>query len=145
MLIAISFAGCGATIPENHQVTVVVKSSSGEPMNMVKVKFIPQTEGLDGNFIATGVTDEDGICMPTVPGKPKTAGVPAGKHKVLVSEAPVSNEARAAEERGDQSIARKEKSSRKHRPIPRKYTRILSSPMEADVSGDNLEIELVLE
>ena len=129
----------------NQPVTVVVKSSSGEPMNMVKVKFIPQIEGLDGNYIATGVTDENGSCMPTVPGSPKIAGVPAGKHKVLVSEAPVSKEARAAEERGDQSIAMKEKKSRKYRPIPPKYTRILSSPIEAEVTKDNLEIELVLE
>lgn len=140
-----SFAGCGTSVPENLPVTVVVKSSSGEPMNMVKVKFIPQTKGLDGNFIATGVTDDDGMCMPTVPGNPETAGVPAGKHKVLVGEAPVSNEARAAEERGDQSLARREKSSRKHRPIPPNYTRILSSPIEAEVTKENLEIELILE
>jgi hypothetical protein len=139
------FSGCGTPVPENQPVTIVVKSAKGEPMNMVKVKFIPLTEGLDGNYIATGVTDDNGSCMPTVPGNPEVAGVPACKHKVLFSEAPVSPEARAGEERGDQSIARKELKSRRHRPIPNKYSRLLTTPIDATVAEDQLEIEFVLE
>lgn len=145
LMMLVPFAGCGTPVPRNLPITVTVKSANGESMNSVKVKFIPLTEGLDGNYIATGVTDEDGVCMPTVPGSPEVSGVPACKHKVLFAEAPVSGEARAAEERGDQSLARKEKKSRRHRPIPQKYTRLLSSPVEAEVTEGNLEIEFVLE
>ena len=137
--------GCEPPVPGNLPVTVVVKSASGKPMNLVKVKFIPQTEGLDGNYIATGVTDDNGICTPTVPGSPAVAGVPACKHKVLFSEAPVSKEARAAQERGDQSIARKERKTRRHRPIPGKYIRLMSTPIELDVAEGNVEFELLLE
>lgn len=145
VLVAMTFGGCGRSAPENLPATIVVKSSSGEPMNMVKVKFIPQTEGLDGNYIATGITDDAGSCMPTIPGNPNIAGVPAGKHKVIISEAPVSNEARTAQDRNDQALANKEMKSRKYRPIPRKYSRILSTPIEVDINEDNLEIEFVLE
>ena len=144
-LVCVTLAGCGPSVPPNLPVTVVVKNASGEPMNMVKVKFIPQAEGLDGTYVATGITDDEGVCSPTVPGNSKGAGVPACKHKVLFGEAPVSSEARAAQERGDQSIARKERKSRRHRPIPRKYIRLLSSPVEVEVSEDNLEFELSLD
>jgi len=70
-LFAVSqFVGCGGPAkPELVQMTVTVKTGKGQPINHVEVRFVPQVDGLDGNDIATGVTDAQGTCQLMLPGK----------------------------------------------------------------------------
>jgi len=146
LTLSLSLSGChrGPVIPENVPISIVVINSKGQPLNKVKVRLIPQLDGLDGNFIARGTTDDQGRCSPSLPGKEKS-GVPACRHKVQVTEAGMSDEARRAYEDGDVSLSIKEKKSLKNRPFPKEYTRLLSTPLEIEVTPDQTEIELKLE
>ena len=56
------FSGCGETVPDIVPLTVSVTNSGGKPINNVRVRFVPMLESLDGNFIASGVTDSKGVC-----------------------------------------------------------------------------------
>ena len=138
-------AGCGESAPELVPFAAVVKTAEGEPVSHLKLRMIPQDNSLDGNFIATGVTGEDGKCVLTLPGRDDSA-IPACLHKVLVVEAPESNEARQAYMAGDPTAIEKELSERKNgRPISKKYSTLQNTPLSVEVSADKPELEIVLE
>lgn len=139
-------AGCsGKTVaPENVPLSVVVRNSQGKPLNRVNVKFFPQIDGLDGNYIASGVTDDKGRCELKLPGG-EVSACPACQHKVQISEGGISDAAQEAYMSGDPSVSIREKKSKKNRPIPKKYTLLSSTPLLIDVSAEEPEIEIDLE
>ena len=136
--------GCGESEPDLVPVTAIVKSAKGEPVSHLKLRLIPQGNELDGNYIATGVTGEDGKCVLKLPGRQDSA-IPACEHKVLVVEAPESDEARQAYMSGDPTAIEKELSERKGRPISDKYSRLQTTPLLVEISADNPELEIVLD
>lgn len=141
----VCFTGCGGdTLPDLVPLTAVVKNSEGIPIGQVKLRMIPQDDSLDGNFIASGVTDEEGKCVLKLPGKQDSA-IPACAHKVLVVEGPESADARLAYMGGDPTAIEKELSERKGRPISKRYSLLQETPLVIDVSADKPEVEIVLE
>ena len=138
------FVGCGKSIPPSVPVSVTVKTKNGDPINYLNVRFVPTDNSLDGNFIATGVTDDEGTCELNMPGGPDS-GVSVGEHKVQILDASISGEARAAYMSGDPSVAEREQKLRKHRPINDKYTRLSTTPLKFTVSADQPTIEIVLD
>jgi hypothetical protein len=139
------FAGCGGTaVPDVVPVTVVVKTKSGSPVNNVLVRFVPQAEGLDGNYIATGVTDKEGTCVLSFPGKEDEPGCCACLHKVQLLEGPPPEEARSAyTQDGGASIDRFEKTL-KHRPLPKEYERLTTTTLTFTPSEDDSTFEITL-
>lgn len=142
--IAIFVTGCGEGTPDLVPVTAFVKTADGEPVGQLKIRLVPQDNSLDGNYIATGVTGDDGKCVLKLPGRQESE-IPACQHKVLVLEAPESAEARQAYMSGDPSAIEKELGERKGRPIPGKYSTLQRTPLLIDISAGQPEIEIVLE
>ena len=143
LLMLINFGCSGSKIPEQVPLSVVVLNAKGKPLNNVSVRFVPQIDGLDASFIANGTTDDAGRCeLNSSSVKP---GVAVCQHKVQITEAKASSDARAAYMAGDPSVSIKEKRSRKNRPIPAQYTRLATTPLLIDVTKDQPEVELVLE
>lgn len=138
------FTGCGAGTPDLVPVTAVVKTAAGEPVGQLKIRLVPQDDTLDGNFIASGVTGDDGKCVLKLPGR-QTSEIPACLHKVLVLEAPESAEARQAYMNGDPSAIEKELGERKGRPISTKYSTLQNTPLVVEISAEQPEIEIVLD
>ncbi len=131
-------------MPPSVPVSVIVTTKAGEPINYLNVRFVPMTEGLDGNFIATGLTDDSGMCELKMPGKLES-GVSVGEHKVQILDSSISADAREAYMAGDSSVAERESKLRKHRPINDKYSRLSTTPLKFTVSADQPTIEIVLD
>ena len=144
LIAGILFVGCEKAVPPSVPVTVTVKTKDGKPINFLNVRFVPTTAGLDGNFIATGVTDDAGTCELKMPGKSES-GVSVGEHKVQILDSSISDKAREAYMSGDSSIADRESRLRKHRPISDKYSRLSTTPLKFNVSADQPTIEIVLD
>ena len=138
------FSGCGETAPDIVPLTVSVTKPGGKPLNNVRVRFVPMLESLDGNFIASGVTDAQGVCEITLPGKSESS-ISVGEHKVLVLETGGSDAAQKAYMKGDPSVGQREKKNRKNRPLPKVYERLSSTPLKYDISPDQGRIDIVLE
>lgn len=144
MVVVGLISGCGETVPDVVPLTVSVTKAGGKPLNAVRVRFVPMLESLDGNFNASGVTDDEGICIIKLPGKSESS-ITVGEHKVQINEAGISNEAQKAYMKGDSSVSKKEKRNRKNRPLPKKYERVSSTPLKYDISPDQARIDIVLE
>jgi hypothetical protein len=142
---AVLFAGCsgGSSTPEVVPMTVTVKTAKGQPINNVLVRFVPQIEGLDGNFIATGVTDSNGTCELKFPGKGKP-GCCACEHKVLVLEGPVPDEARANYAKDQGASIERFNNSLKHRPLPKKYSLLVDTPLRCTPSAETSTFDIEL-
>ena len=142
--VSVLVTGCGESIPDLVPVTAFVKSADGEPIGQLKIRLVPQDNSLDGNYIASGITGDDGKCVLKLPGRQESE-IPACQHKVLILEAPESAEARQAYMSGDPSAVKKELSERKGRPIPDKYSTLQRTPLVIEISAERPEIEIVLE
>ncbi len=137
--------GCsGSGIPDIVPVTVTVKTASGEPVNHALVRFVPMIEGLDGNFIASGVTDATGTCELSFPGKENEPGCCACEHKVQVSEGPAPDDARSAYGSDGGASIERFKRSLMNRPIPKKYGRLTTTPLLFTPSAENSTFDIVL-
>ena len=101
-------------------------------------------ESLDGNFIASGVTDDEGTCIIKLPGKSESS-ITVGEHKVQINEAGISDEAQKAYMEGDKSLSSRERKNRKNRPLPKIYERVSSTPLQYNISPDQGKIDIVLE
>ena len=138
-LFAVSqLVGCAPAKPEIVPLTVIVKTAKGQPINNVQVKFVPQIEGLDGNAIAVGVTDDQGSCQPMLRGS-EDPGCYACLHKIEVSEGPLPDDIRAAYTSDGGASGKAFQQSLKHRPIPKDYTRLNTTPLSYTPSADNSE------
>ncbi|MEL7496054.1 MAG: hypothetical protein AAFN77_00485 [Planctomycetota bacterium] len=126
------FTGCGPSMPEIVPVSGTI-TVNGEPYESVEVKFYPLQPGLDGNTIATGVTDKDGKYTLSLPGK-DTPGACACECKVTISEGPIPDAVRGSG--NDQIASTRYLASLKNRPVPVIYTRMADTPFTVTVSPD---------
>lgn len=118
LVVCLLVAGCAKAPPKLvGKVSGVVKIN-GAPLPKAEVTFIPMTPGLDGNYMATAITDENGVYELAFPdGKP---GGVVGENLVTVSEGPMPEEFRGQD--GDsQEAAGKYLESLANRPIPDSY------------------------
>src|SRR6478672_9632789 len=109
---ALVFAGCQKKPPQIVPVSGVVLLN-GQPLPKAVVRFTPMIQGFGAEYIAEGVTDEQGHFTAVCPGKD---GAAAAESRVTVEDAPgpegsrgMSAEAQAAATRYAESL--------KNRPI----------------------------
>lgn len=134
LILLISTTGCGPGVPPIAEVTGKV-TIDGDPLPHAKVEFYPMHDGLDGNYMASGVTDEQGNYALAHKGG-STPGVTACLCKVTISEGPVPDNIRAMGQAG----AAKLKSFRKklkNRPIPSSYGTLGTTTLEVTVDKDD--------
>ena len=142
LLTALAFcSGCGEFVPE------VISASGtltyrGQPVPNAEVRFVPMINGLDGNYIARGVTDENGKFVLQFPGKTES-GVVLGENKVMVLEGPMPDEARGQSEEA-QNIATQFAASLKNRPLPSVFASLSESPLSFEVTKDRTEYDIDL-
>jgi hypothetical protein len=120
-ILAAAAAGCSKAPPPIVPVTGVV-TLDGKPLPFAIVKFYPQSDNLDAEYIGSAVTDKDGRYTLMTKGQP---GGCACINKVTVDEAPPPDDARSP---GKFEAYKK---TLANRPIPKKY---------ANTSGDHINI-----
>ena len=139
LLLVCLVTGCGPQLPEIVQARGSV-SIDDNPLPNAVVKFIPLSEGLDGNHVSTATTDEDGIFSLSLRTGP---GVYSGEHKVIVldPEAPEAARAMTGDAAGEWT---KFKDSLVNRPIPKQYQSVALTPLTFTIGAgqEDLEIEL---
>ncbi len=121
-----------------------VVTLEGKPLRHASVRFIPLTKGLDGNYVAKGLTDDEGRYTLTTAGKGDNgSGACACECKVLVKEGPLPDELVELGQRGFRQIAAYRKSLG-NRPIPRRYSTIGKTPLTLTVTPDQTDYPLEL-
>ena len=137
----ITLTGCGEKPPEIVPVTgtVVYKNA---PYGNVEVKFIPMRNDLDGNYVASGVTNKAGEFTLHLQGKTEP-GCCACECKVLIVEGPIPGDTRSQDEQSLLAAANFRKSL-KNRPIPKKYERVGTTPLLLNVTAENNSFEIEL-
>lgn len=142
LITIVLLSGCGKSTPDIIPVsgTVVVDE---KPLSGVKVKFVPMAPDLDGNFIASGVTDKEGKFVLSFPGQTES-GCCVCPCKVLIEEGPLPDVVYEAYFNNKQSVVTRYKKSLKNRPIPEIYRQLNKTPLLFDVSPENnvLMVEL---
>ncbi|MGB1927962.1 MAG: hypothetical protein ACPHO8_01555 [Mariniblastus sp.] len=139
---AVLLAGCsGGTSVEIVPVSGVL-TLRGKPLPNAEIKLVPMADGLDGNFVASGVSDAKGEFTLRLPGKDES-GCCACDCKVLVVEGPIPGD--RGEDEASIMKAAKFLKSLKNRPIPKDYERLRSTPLTLTISADNPKIEVNLD
>ncbi len=139
---ALVLAGCsGGTTVEVVPVSGVLMLR-GKPLPNAEIKLVPMADGLDGNFVASGVSNAKGEFTLRLPGKDES-GCCACDCKVLVVEGPIPGD-RGEDEASIMKAANFLKSL-KNRPIPEEYERLRSTPLTLTIVPDNPKIEVILE
>lgn len=140
-LVTLAFSGCGPAIPPAVSVSGVV-SINGEPVTHAQVRFYPMQEGLDGNFVASGVTDDEGKFTLSMAGG-QIEGACACENRVTVSEGPMPDELR---EKGQAAVIliMKFRKGLKNRPIPRRYSALGDTPLTFVVDPEQTTYDLEL-
>lgn len=141
-LAALLCGGCGPIEPDVTAAGGVV-TINGNPINNVEVRFVPVDQALDGNYIARGVTDEEGKFTLHFPGK-TDSGVVIGTHKVMVLEGPVPEGGRGQSEEAQMEALKFEKSL-KNRPIPKIYMSLSQTPISVVVTEGKSDYSIELE
>ena len=137
----ITLAGCGKAPPEIVPVTGTVTYNNA-PLGNVEVKFIPMSKELDGNYVASGITNKAGEFTLHLQGK-TDPGCCACECKVLIVEGPIPGDTRSQDEKSLKAAANFRKSL-KNRPIPKKYERVGTTPLLLTVSAENNKFEIEL-
>ena len=132
-------AGCGGpTVPPIVLATGVV-TINGEPLPNAKVQFLPTAEGLDGNYMARAVTDDDGKFELKMPGdKP---GVCSGECIVVVKEGPTPGRRMTQDALEEMESFRE---SLANRPIPKAYQNAAETPLRITVKEGQTEYPVEL-
>lgn len=115
---------------------------NGAPLNHAEVRFIPMQEGLSGNYVAFGTTNDEGKFTLEFPGN-ENGGVCVGEHRVIVDEGAAPGDAREDTPAGEQAW-RAYKNSLKNRPIPRNYSSLSETPFVINVTKEQTEYNLEL-
>ena len=136
----VMFVGCGGNAPETVAVSGIVTIGK-KPLSKAEVQFLPLTEGLDGSYVAVGVTDGEGKYSLSFRGG-KGPGCVVGPCKVMVKEGPMPEEIRAAYNTKRHGIYERYQASLKNRPIPKEYTSIRKTPLAFDVSAEQTEYNI---
>ena len=140
MLLLVSSLGCGPSIPPIAEVSGVV-TIDGDPLPHAKVLFFPLHKGLDGNYMASGVTDKEGNY--TLTHKGSVPGVTACDCKITISEGPMPPEIRKMGQAGAAKMKAYRKTL-KNRPIPPSYGALGTTPLNFTVSQENPVLDLEL-
>ena len=139
---ALLLVGCsGGTTVEIVPVSGVLMLR-GKPLPNAEIKLVPMADGLDGNFVASGVSNAKGEFTLRLPGKDES-GCCVCECKVLVVEGPIPGD-RKDDEASIMKAANFLKSL-KNRPIPKKYERLRSTPLTLTIAPNNPKIEIILE
>ncbi len=110
-------------------------TKDGDPIPHARVEFYPLQKGLDGNYMASGVTDEEGNYTLSHKGG-SVSGVTACLCKVTISEGPMPPEIRAMGQKGAGKL-KQYRSKLKNRPIPSEYGTLGTTPLEITVNVDD--------
>ena len=133
--------GCGGgPNPEILPVSGVV-SINGKPLPNAEVRFVPMEDGLDGNFIASGITDKEGGFSLRLPGK-EEVGCVACLSKVTINDQPMPGKVRAAYGNGNNALIKRYEDSLKNRPIPTEYKLLRNTPLSYEVSAEQSEFNI---
>ncbi len=136
--------GCGEAQPQLTPAKGKV-TLRGKPLNKVKVRFVPQDQTIKGNFVATGITDDDGSFVLKLSGGEESQ-CPVGLCKVTIEEGPLPPEARKKLEfENDGSIMDAHMASLKNRPIPGSLKRLTTTPLSFEVSAGQEVYDIDLE
>ena len=134
---ALALVGCNkppALVPVSGTVTL-----DGNPLPNAEVRFIPIWDDLDGNYIASGITDDEGKYVLRLPGQTES-GACACENRVTVFEGPIPDEIR--DSKNEQVAATRFLESLPNRPIPKDYTRVADTPLKVTVSADQSVYDL---
>ncbi len=122
--------GCAKKPPEVVPVQGILTLDS-LPLENAEVKFYPSTPGVDGNYIASGVTDANGRFVLKLVGS-QANGACIGNNQVTVTEGPIPDELRGGSEEAQKAVfAYRE--SQKNRPIPSGYSNLVQSGLVVEV------------
>jgi hypothetical protein len=119
-------AGCGGPEPPKIVPARGVVTLGGAPLPKASVRFMPLA-GVDADYIATGVTDDQGRFELTCNGEP---GACAVENTVLISEGEVPSELLSENKQRELTAYRR---SLKNRPIPKNYATPVQTPLKASV------------
>lgn len=126
-------AGCSPTPPPVTPAEGVVLLN-GAPLPNAQVTFMPQLDHFGAEMNSTGMTDEKGHFTLTCAFKGEP-GAAVGKHKVLVTDAPVPADARGPSQAAQEKAARF-LAGLKNRPIPTAYAAAGTTPLTVDVTAE---------
>ncbi len=141
---SVFFVGCGGgPNPEILPVSGVV-TIGGKPLPSAEVRFVPMAEGLDGNFIASGITDKKGEFSLRLQGK-EEVGCVACLCKVTIDDQPMPDKVRSAYGSGNQALVKRYEDSLKNRPIPTEYKLLRNTPLSYEVSAEQAEFNIEIE
>jgi hypothetical protein len=133
-------AGCGgrppAIVPAEGVVTV-----NGKPLANAEVEFVPMAKGLGAQYIATAITDEQGRYSLRCNGR---EGACACENRVVVRDPPTPEAGRGQSAEAQKEAARF-KYSLKNRPIPEKYTSLVTTPLTVTPAPGRKENDLKLQ
>lgn len=140
----IFFVGCGGgPNPELLPVSGVV-TIDGKPLPNAAVRFVPMEEGLDGNFIASAITDKKGEFSLRLQGK-EEIGCVACLCKVTIEDQPMPGKVRSAYGSGNQALIDRYNKSLKNRPIPTQYKLLRTTPLKYEISAEQTEFNIEIE
>lgn len=140
--VIVAVAGCGGKKPPAIVSVTGTVTYRNAPLGNVEVKFIPMEEKLDGNYVASGVTNKAGEFTLHLQGKTEP-GCCACECKVLIVEGPIPGDTRGQDEKSLLASANFLKSL-KNRPIPKKYERVGTTTLSYTVSAENNKFDLEL-
>jgi hypothetical protein len=136
-----AFVGCTHTPPPVTEVEGVVLLNE-IPLPKAHVEFVPDLQHFGAEMNSIGATDEKGKFQLTCHFKSQPGAV-VGKHRVVVTEVPVTAEMRGM----DQTSQRKLNSylaSLTNRPIPERYGSAGKTPVIIEVTKEQKSYQIKL-
>lgn len=138
LCLALALAGgCGKEPPPAILPAQGVVLLNGAPVPMAQVRLIPKI-GYGAEFIATGVTDDQGRFVLKCNGQP---GACATENIVVIGEADIPPQYQGESRQRELAVYLR---SLKNRPIPTTYANLVSTPLKITVSEGQSEIKFDL-
>lgn len=139
LLLPMAIAGCKKDPPPIVPVSGVLLLN-GQPLPKAEIRFYPIEEGLNADYIAMAVTDDQGRFTLETNGQP---GACACVHKVTVTEGPPPKDARGESARAQKAYSDYARTLR-NRPIPSDYGTLATSTLEMTVTAEQSEYKIDL-
>jgi hypothetical protein len=136
---ALTLCGCSKGPPPIVPVEGVVLLDN-QPLPHARVRFAPNLQGPGGDYLAEGITDENGRFELTCKGQ---SGACACENRVIVVEGPMTPKGRGISEAA-QTEAANYLNGLKNRPIPGVYATASKTPLFVTVTAGQTEYKLEL-
>lgn len=136
-LIAALMGGCGKAPPPPILPAQGVVLVNGVPLPKAQVRLIPKI-GYGAEYIATGVTDDQGKFVLQCNGQP---GACATENIVVIGETDIPPQYQGENRQRELAVYLR---SLKNRPIPQAYANLVSTPLRITVSEGQPEIKFDL-